>query len=337
MRDEKLDILRFVGLALVILAHVGPTALVLQLRNFDVPLMVLVSGASFSLSFRAESYVSYMARRIRRLLFPVWVFLTVYFLFVSIAAYPIPLPGIEIIATSYLLLSGIGYVWIIRVFLLVAAASQVISRFSRSTPSHGKYFLALSAVYATYELARFVAAPYLTSTMGWLFESITFYLVPYALIFAVGLRLPELSRDQVLRLAAVALALFGILAIALFAASGTLVPTQGFKYPPTAYYLSYALGVSCITWLLAGKILSIMRCLRLSTPALFLARNSIWAYLWHIPLIAMFSMPFYLKYPLVLTLAALAVLLQVGLVRKVLLPRINNPSIRRGLDLLFTG
>ncbi len=53
MRDEKVDLLRFVGLAMVVMAHVGAPTLLFQFRNFDVPLMVLLSGISFGLAWRA--------------------------------------------------------------------------------------------------------------------------------------------------------------------------------------------------------------------------------------------------------------------------------------------
>ena len=53
MRDNRIDILRTTGLAMIILAHVYPPPLLFHLRNFDVPLMVLLSGMSFVLSYNA--------------------------------------------------------------------------------------------------------------------------------------------------------------------------------------------------------------------------------------------------------------------------------------------
>ena len=131
-RDEKIDLLRFIGLAMIILAHVGSPTIILQLRNFDVPLMVLVSGASFALAYRNEPYASYVWKRIKRLLFPTWIFLTAYFSIMFATGFPMALPDLNKIAESYLLLSGIGYVWIIRVFLLVALVSPLILKFNNS-------------------------------------------------------------------------------------------------------------------------------------------------------------------------------------------------------------
>ncbi|SFK21637.1 hypothetical protein SAMN04488079_106193 [Methylophaga sulfidovorans] len=47
MRDHRIDLLRFIGLSMIIFAHVGPPSILFQLRNFDVPLMVLISGMSY--------------------------------------------------------------------------------------------------------------------------------------------------------------------------------------------------------------------------------------------------------------------------------------------------
>lgn len=38
MREERIDILRFVGISLIILAHVGAPSWINQFRCFDVPL-----------------------------------------------------------------------------------------------------------------------------------------------------------------------------------------------------------------------------------------------------------------------------------------------------------
>ena len=43
-RNIKIDFIKFLGLFAIILAHVGPNEKIFQLRNFDVPLMVFISG-----------------------------------------------------------------------------------------------------------------------------------------------------------------------------------------------------------------------------------------------------------------------------------------------------
>jgi fucose 4-O-acetylase-like acetyltransferase len=337
LRDEKIDILRFVGLAMIILAHVGPPSAIYQLRNFDVPLMVLVSGLSFRVSYKKEAYTSYVWKRIKRLVFPVWIFLTAYFLFVSLFEYPIQSPDNKTIITSYLLLSGIGYVWIIRVFLLVAIASPALLKFCRDIKSHAAYFSILAASYVGYELLLSISKSLTSSAAGKIFESTVFYIIPYGVIFAIGLRLPELSRSAVWRLVVGGLALFGTLAVGLFATTGKITSTQDFKYPPQIYYLSYAIGISGILWLSSDAIVTMLKSTRLYPAVQFIAQNSIWIYLWHIPLIQVFNLPFYFKYPVVFAVAYILTFIQVWLVRQVLIPKVHNPSISRNLNLLLTG
>ena len=86
MRDEKIDFLRFLCLAMIILAHMYPPGIIFQIRNFDVPLMVLVASLSFRASFRAQAYMSYLWSRAKRLILPVWIFLSIYFLFIRARA-----------------------------------------------------------------------------------------------------------------------------------------------------------------------------------------------------------------------------------------------------------
>ena len=306
MRDEKIDMLRFIGLSMIILAHVGAPPLIWQLRNFDVPLMVLASALSFRLSETAQPYAAYVWKRIRRLVFPVWILLTAYFLLMYITGYPMPLSKAESVPRSYLLVSG--YSWIIRVFLLVALVAPALSRWNRQTRSHARYWSLLGVVYLGYELLRYATVG---SSAGEIFESTVLYLIPYALVFAVGLRIPQLSRNQVLRATVGLFVICSAVGVALYAVSGKFIFTQEFKYPPSLYYLSYALGVSGVVWLTADGLLAMIKSMRLLKPVLFVAQNSLWIYLWHMPMVDIIQRPFYVKYPCVFALASLLTFIQV--------------------------
>lgn len=76
VRDKKIDILKAIGAILIILAHVSNSPLILQLRNFDVPLMVMISGylAVDSLK-KSESNMDYYRKRFIRLVVPTYIFL----------------------------------------------------------------------------------------------------------------------------------------------------------------------------------------------------------------------------------------------------------------------
>ena len=117
-RDSSIDVLRFVGLSLIILAHSAPPDTIFNLRTFDVPLMLFVSGLTLFNKQPVFSIGVFM-HRVLRLVLPVYIFMTIYF----IIAVTIQSKGINLNVTktdiigTYLLLAG--YVWIIRVFLIV--------------------------------------------------------------------------------------------------------------------------------------------------------------------------------------------------------------------------
>lgn len=337
MRNESIDYLRFCGLAMIILAHVEPPGIIFQLRNFDVPLMVLVSGMSFGLSYRlGEPFFSYLWKRMKRLVFPVWLFLSVYFVIVTMFDPTSPDLTFKSIATSYTLLSGIGYVWVIRVFILVALVSPLIYRYHVNQSSDKKYLSTLLVVTLLFEVVRYLSLPYLDITLIKLISSITHFVVPYALVFALGLRLADLQAKLVTRLSMVFFGVFCLIAIGLYLGQGAFIPTQAFKYPPSLYYFSYALAVSL--WLCQGMTHfdNLVRQIKVKSLVLFIARNSIWVYLWHIPLIKYLDMAFMPKFIVTFSIATFMAYLQVSLVR-LGLKKITDPKLQKNIKMVLTG
>lgn len=337
-RDERIDLLRFIGLMMVMLAHVYPPAWLAQLRNFDVPLMVLVSALSFGASYKAESFGSYVWARVKRLVFPVWLFLTLLFTLEWLTGFPQQLPSFEKILRTYELLDGIGYVWVIRVFLLVALVAPFIWRFHLRYADNRSYFCWVLLGYVGYEIAVASALPYATGDMKLLLRDWLFYLWPYALVFAVGLRVPGLSRQQ----GWCATAIFGLLFAGLagyFAVQhGQWLPSQKFKYPPQHYYLAYALFIGLLLWQLAPCILVWCRKLLLIRFVLFAGANSIWIYLWHIFAVQWWHpQPWAVEYLLVCLIACVITWLQVSMVQRYWLPKVTQPQHKKNLRALLTG
>lgn len=127
MRDKSIDVLRFIGLSCIILVHCNSPFLISQLRCFDVPLMLFVSGLACSGKV-IPNYREYIIKRAKRLLIPTWCFVSVFLVLMLGAQYALhkPLLSYSYIAESYAMTGGIGYVWIVRVFLLVAIITPMI-------------------------------------------------------------------------------------------------------------------------------------------------------------------------------------------------------------------
>jgi fucose 4-O-acetylase-like acetyltransferase len=338
MRDERIDLLRFVGLALIILAHVNPPDFILQIRNFDVPLMVIVSGLSFRASFKEVPYTSYVWERFKRLVLPTWLFLSLYFTFLSITDFPFHLPQWKTILSSYLLIEGIGYVWIIRVFLLVAVVAPFIYAYSKNQKSNQWYMLLIAIVYVFYELFLFVSQRLPQPFPINVFESIISYLTPYAVVFSVGIRLPDLSRKNLYYLGFVSFLVFSMWIYFNWILFGEILAISDSKFPAQSYYISYSLFVSVLVWMGSARVISFLKGTRLMSLILFIAQNSMWIYLWHIPFVAIInSPPFLLRYCLVFLAATLITSLQVNLVKQYLLPNMHNLSFKKNLRALLTG
>lgn len=145
-RDIKIDFMRFIGISLIILAHVSPPNLIFQLRNFDVPLMVILSGYLYSIKNKQKNKfnLSYFLKRFRRLVIPVWIFLSI--LFIGIFLINPKMITLKLLLTSFTLYTGIGYVWIIRVYLIIALFGEILIKIIN------KNIIILFISYLIYEL-----------------------------------------------------------------------------------------------------------------------------------------------------------------------------------------
>ncbi len=345
MRDPRIDFLRFLGLSLIIFAHVDPPNWLFQLRNFDVPLMVLVAGLSFSKAGEIGSYWGYLSKRVKRLLLPMWLFLCVYFLVLHAMWPSHEWLELQNLVGSYALLGvvGVPYVWIIRVFLFVAAIAPAIAGLNQRIKDNRTYLLLLAGAYGLYELLLVVSLDASrASALGKLLALVVYYAIAYSILFALGVRLPQLSQRQVQAVFGTALGIF--LALGLGAAmTGSAWPDlQAFKYPPTAYYLSYAVAVSSLLWLAMNPIIETIKRFKQGEKfILFCSRNSMWLYLWHIPFVEFFraldysniGVNFFVAY----ACAALLAWLQSKLIRLALMPKLKSDNLRRNVKLILTG
>ena len=78
-RNYNIDILKTIGLFGIILAHVCTNQIIMQLRGFDVTMLVLLSGYLSVQSLKKIKYIEYVKKRFNRLILPTWIFLTLIF------------------------------------------------------------------------------------------------------------------------------------------------------------------------------------------------------------------------------------------------------------------
>lgn len=333
-RDLRIDLLRFIGLLMVVLAHVEPNPLVFQVRNFDVPLLVLVSGMSFAISYKNTPLLSYIWKRFQRLVLPVWIFLTLYF--IGSAFFDRFFDG-KTILTSYALLSGIGFVWVIRVFFVVSICAPFLLLSGDFFARRGLFSLGWILAWCLCEILLNNCCAIPSAALSRVVENFVVYVIPYGLIFIIGIRILRTSSREVSYWLLFFLAVFFSFGVYFYAGRGSFVQTQDFKYPAQAYYVSYALAVSLFLWLTSDFYLKrIERVPLLHKFFLFVSGNTIWIYLWHIAFLDVFEYIWFVRYFLVLLASTLVTYVQVKMVRRFSERYPNSPWSSK-LKILLTG
>jgi len=341
-RDARLDILRGIGLLCIILAHVGPPGFIFQLRNFDVPLMVLVSGVSFSLSrAQNEKYGRYLYSRFVRLIIPTWVFLAVFFGVTFLAsflinhAYPF---SVQKVLSSFALMNGIGYVWVIRVLFLVALIAPLAKK---ALSSNRQTLLGLSfgLCYIAYEFAAHYFSGSNNEWLDVIFKELVFYAVPYGLIMVIGMSMHQLSLQRRFLGAVLLLLMYACVVEWFHLTTGAFVPSQRYKYPPTFYYLSYAVGVS----LLLSGLVELLQIGSMFPGRIlgWIGKRTMWTYLWHIFILYLlswlhFESNFIIMF-LVVSAAAVSIVVIQERILKLILTKVINDETRRRATMVFSG
>jgi hypothetical protein len=249
---NKYDILKTIGLLGIISAHIQPPppTAIFQLRDFDVPLMVLVSGMLFAKTYPKSyvNYFQYVKKRFYRLLVPTWVFMffsfSVIYLLSWIFAVNCDISGGDILSQFLLRNRGPVFgVWIIRVFLLVAIVAPLMMKiFERTQHNLPLNLLLIVALYLIYELLYLFCGDYLSPV----FVEIIFYLLPYSCVFGLGILLEKIEkRTLIIITIAFGVAFVSMVVVKCFAIKslGELI-THHEKFPPRMYYISYAMVVS---------------------------------------------------------------------------------------------
>lgn len=273
-RNYSIDFIRALCLLLIILAHVDAPRIIQNIRCFDVVCLVFISGMSYEISRRRkhESYKRYMCRRIRKLLVPTYVLLTLIFGTVFVLNHsPQPIGLIKIIE-SYFLYDGIGYVWFVRVMLMLAAISPLILNVQQNLDNRQQVFFALGWVAAYVVAIAFYNLNILPFWPNLIFYNVIIFLLGYGMVYAFGMQYHKLKRQTkyivvvVFALCCVGATMCGV------GSAGTD------KYPPGLLYLSYG-GICSIVLYESFALLDIK-----SVPksVLFLSTNSFYIYLFHI-------------------------------------------------------
>lgn len=277
-RDHSIDVLRFIGLALIFVAHAKPGDPFFQFRCFDVPMMLFISGLSYS-GREISNYLKFAWTRTKRLFIPLYSFLICYFLLkwaLSEMGICNIIPQEKIWGSFALFLNpSIGKVWIFRVFFIVMLLTPPLVALEKklSCTTFWAVFVLMFAV-------QFVLVKWVHPLkLGRFVEDWCLYAAGYSIPFFLGCHLRNAPLKY--NLVTVAILLVCFAAAALFVIDGPWLNFQKIKYPPHDYFLLWGCLMSTVLWASRKWWMPILDC-RFTR---WIGRSTIWIYIWHTPFV----------------------------------------------------
>lgn len=263
-----IDYLKFLGLLLVILAHVDCPLILAQIRSFDVSLLVLLSGYLASKSYK-KGHAGYYKKRILRLAIPAWIFL-IFFFAVQTVAYTTPTFWDIVMAVTFQRDANmVGMLWVIWVYLVCAFLVPLIAKIGYNRRS----VLAIFSLYMLFE--TLCCCTHIESSRLLYVTVLT--VIPWGAVTYLGFYYDKISLVDKFFLIIGSMVVFALLAVILALSSGSFVMTNEYKYPARAYYLCFALPIVVM-------LMEVFRSLKLKENRVikFISGSSLWIYLWHI-------------------------------------------------------
>lgn len=333
-RNAIYDFLRFIGIICIILAHIGIPDVLAQIRNFDVPFLVILSGIAYT-QFSSQhhtSYLDYLIKRFYRLIVPTWIFLTIY----TFSFYTFDQISIKNLLFSYSLLGheDIG-VWIIRIFFSMALLAPILFWWNKKLDTNSKFYLFMILAYIFYTIVYIVTQASLSGKILTMFNVIFMYTISYGLLYLYGIRLNSFSSTSLkmhfLTITALFISYLGYYWIQFH----SIYPTQKFKYPPEGYYFSYALLVSIFLFYVS-KFTKAFNAISQNKFIIFVGSSTFWIYLWHWYFLKLyyshnFDLHYIIKFLVIFLLTVALVFLQ----NKVLLYILNKFSFKQKTKKIF--
>lgn len=279
-REVYIDFLRALGLIFLIGVHLNAPEWYKPLRSFDVPLMVFVSSLCYKPLM--GGVVSYLAKRFKRIYLPVFTFLTIYFAGQTVLSFAFQESQLSLpkIFGSYLLLNrpSIGYVWIMRVFLMIALVLPLIDRLIRKLNPIAIIAIIYIGIVSQYYLVEIIGTVG-NKIVKYALEETVLYVSGYSIIALLGLKIKEFTSTHLL----VFIFLLGCASLVLSIPEGFNPPAT--KYPPRDLYLIYGLMACALLWWMKPMLEDYI----VNRALIYLSKNSMWIYLWHIVMLRLIS------------------------------------------------
>ena len=343
-RDLSIDVLRCIGLIAIFIAHTFTSTMALQSVCFDVTLLMLLSGSSFALTTKKNNQIKwgqYFQRRFVRLVIPTWIFLAVYFSICYILH-----KNVSIWHPIYsFTLCTEWYVWIIRVFLFIALLSPLILSFDKRVKDNHVFMLLALLFFVMFDiltknaLTVFPTFEFVNQHLSQYMLYMLLICLPYVAVFAIGQRLFEMSKIQILEWAMLMLSMFFVMSLFLYDKEERFIRSDDYKYPPHLYYVTFTLAISLLFWICRYRITNALKISGLVNVVVFVGQNTIWIYLWHVLILSMTKngLSECVRFLAVLMGGVFLYYIQYLVINRVVLPHIHSADTKKNIKRIFCG
>ncbi|MBW2994903.1 acyltransferase [Candidatus Woesearchaeota archaeon] len=346
---EAIDYLRGLSILAIIVVHVlawhdisvlteyTRVPALFNLRDvlqFSVVTIVICSGFSLYMKHqKIKNINSFYTHRLKRLLFPWWIFLAVFFSVHLIIKFIFKTELIELsqdyVLSSFLMMGGIGIGWLILLILTLTVLYPLLKYLYDNV--NKRLLFSLSAIFYLISIFVFNINPIAIHEMRFDISIIPLaitFIIGWSIVYMIGFSLEQFynyhpSIKKELRLTFGFVALYFLVRIVhnIFNLNKQLYLN---KYPPSPYYLTFGLA---ITFVLLSLFFSYKHFIHAHLKKLlaFFSSNSYWLFMWNaltlsftIPFLAMFEFNIYFKLIIAIVLNVAGVTLLVKLQKKLI-------------------
>jgi peptidoglycan/LPS O-acetylase OafA/YrhL len=291
-RDFAIDIWRAIAVVAMIIVHVSSlylkdsvTIFFWSYLQWVVPAFVFSSifvanERPNSNIFGVHSFITYLKKRIRRLLMPYYAWLVIYLFVVWLISGK--WESGKYIFDSLTLTGGSDYNWLVLLFVYIALVSPIISHFSKK-PKHALVLLITMLVGAAYSVLVFFVKPIvggnfrLTMAIPWI--SIVIFFVLWCRIWRQG-------HKTIAYTLIMFSGLFFFLWHVIFVSGRTIrYELYYHKYPPDIYFMLFSFFTAPLGYILSRSIIAMFADIPHSTMGQvisFMSRRSYTIYFVHI-------------------------------------------------------
>ena len=181
----------------------------------------------------------------------------------------------KVVIGSYLLLDGpsIGYVWIMRVFLMMALILPLLHKWL----DNRGFTISVIVIFTIIGLQHYLVNMIYSidnKIIRFIFDETLLYIFGYCSVAVLGLKIQSFKTKEL-----IAITLISAIAVFCFVwIHNWIFGPQQYKYPPQSLYLLYGIFASSLLW----SLKSILEPITKGRFFAYLSENSMWIYLWHI-------------------------------------------------------